>query len=115
MSSNRMESFFENYLFYVEIESAGTTEFRTPIDFESSILLRHKISNKYLSFSTEFEDEENDTTVKLELSDRKTFFKILPCFQYQTKISMKIKFNEDVYLATELNSAKMGFLSLRKS
>ena len=37
----------------------------------------------------------------------------MPCFQYQTKISNKVKFNEDLYLATELNSTKMGYLTLR--
>jgi uncharacterized beta-barrel protein YwiB (DUF1934 family) len=69
MSTNQLESLFENYLFYVEIDSGGSSEFRTPIEFEQNILLRHKISNKYLSYSAEFENEENDTTVKLELSE----------------------------------------------
>lgn len=39
----------------------------------------------------------------------------MPCFQYQTKISNKIKFYEDVYLATELSSAKLGYVSVRPS
>jgi hypothetical protein len=91
MCRNQMESTFENFLFCVEIEAGG--EFRTPIEFEQQIFLRHKTSNKYLSYSSEFENEENDTTVKLELSDAKKHFKVLPCFQYQTKISNKVKFN----------------------
>lgn len=92
MYRNQLESTFENFLFCVEIE-AGASEFRAPIEFEQQIILRHKISNKYLSYSSEFENEENDTTVRLELSDAKTYFKVLPCFQYQTKISNKVKFN----------------------
>lgn len=39
----------------------------------------------------------------------------MPCFQYQTKISNKIKFYEDVFLATELGSAKLGYVSARPS
>lgn len=92
MYRNELESSFENSLFLVEIDS-GANEFRTPIEFEQQIILRHKISNKYLSYSSEFENEENDTTVKLRLSDTKTYFKIFPCFQYQIKISNKVKFN----------------------
>jgi hypothetical protein len=90
-------------------------DFKVPVEFEQGILLRHKISNKYLSFCLDFEEEENDTTVKLELSDRRCFFKFLPCFQYQTKISSKVKFTEDVYLAAEFSSAKLGYVSLRQS
>lgn len=53
MSRNELESSFENSLFLVEIES-GASEFRTPIEFEQQIILRHKISNKYLSYASEF-------------------------------------------------------------
>jgi hypothetical protein len=51
MYRNKMESLFENYLFCVEIE-AGVSDFRTPIEFEQPILLRHKVSNKYLAYSS---------------------------------------------------------------
>ena len=78
-------------------------------------MFRHKISNKYLSHSDDFEEEENDTTYKLKLSHKKHQFKILPCFQYQTKISSKIRFNEDVNLVTQINGAKTGYLSSKKS
>jgi len=40
------------------------------------------------------EEEEKDTKYKLTLGNEKKYFKINPCFQYQTKISNKIKFNE---------------------
>jgi hypothetical protein len=76
-------------------------------------MFRHKITNKYLAFSDEFEEEQNDTTYRLELSEKKCFFKLCPCFQYQTKISSKIKFNEDVYLTSEINTAKLGYISTR--
>lgn len=33
MRTNQLESLFENYLFYVEIDSGGASEFRTPIEF----------------------------------------------------------------------------------
>jgi hypothetical protein len=70
----------------------GIRDFKMAIEFEKPILLKHKLSNKYLAYSNVMEDEENDSTVKLELSDRPCFFKFMPCFQYQTKISNKIKF-----------------------
>jgi hypothetical protein len=38
---------------------------------------------------------------KLVLSSERKHFKINPCYQYQTKISTKIKFNEEIYLSTE--------------
>ena len=62
----------------------------------------------------EYKDEDSDSIVKLELSDKPCSWRITPCFQYQTKISPKVKFNEDVYLATELNSTKLGFVSVRQ-
>jgi hypothetical protein len=65
LSSSELESNFENYLFFVETDTGGSSEFKLPIEFEQGILLRHKVSNKYLSYSTEFEDGESDTTVKL--------------------------------------------------
>lgn len=53
--------------------------------------------------------------MKLELSEKPSFFKFMPCFQYQTKISTKIKFYEDVFLATELSNTKLGYASVRPS
>jgi hypothetical protein len=78
------------------------------------VLFRHRLSNKYLAYSVEYQDESNDSIVKLQLSEKPCFFRIAPCFQYQTKISPKVKFNEDVYLATELNSAKLGFVAVEQ-
>jgi hypothetical protein len=63
----------------------------------------------------EYKDDENDSIVKLQLSDKPCYWKIIPCFQYQTKISPKVKFNEDVYLATELNSTKLGYVTVRQT
>ena len=63
----------------------------------------------------EFEEEENDTTYKLKLSHQKHFFKIMPCFQYQTKISNKIRFNEDVHIVTEISGARIGYLSSQRT
>lgn len=112
LSSGGTQSSFENSLFFVEID-AGEHDFRTAIEFEQNILLRHRISNKYLSYAADFEDEENDSTVRLQLSTRKCYFQILPCFHYQVKISNKIKFGEDVYLATRFESSKFAYLTVR--
>ncbi len=49
------------------------------------------------------------------MSHKKHEFKISPCFQYQTKISTRIRFNEDVHLVTQINGAKNGYLSTKKS
>ena len=35
----------------------------------------------------------------------------MPCFHYQTKISNKIRFNEDVHIVTEISGARTGYLS----
>ncbi len=50
------------------INLGNNREFNLPIEFEQKIMFRHKISNKYLSFSEEFEEEQNDTTYRLQLS-----------------------------------------------
>lgn len=101
-------------MFYAEIEGTSR-DFIMQVEFSQPIYLRHKISNKYLSFSLNFEEETNDTTSKLELSSVKQEFKIFPCFQYQTKISNKVKFNEDIYFGTEINHSKLGYISIRPS
>jgi hypothetical protein len=78
------------------------------------VLFRHRLSNKYLSYSVEYQDDHNDSVVKLTLSDKPCYFKIAPCFQYQTKISPKVKFNEDIYLATEMNSTKLAYVDVEQ-
>lgn len=40
---------------FVLIKKGNNREFNLPIEFEQRIMLRHKLSNKYLSFSSEFE------------------------------------------------------------
>jgi hypothetical protein len=54
LTNHAMEGNFENYLFYVETGSAGDSDFKVFIEFEHTIVFRHKISNKYLSYSAEF-------------------------------------------------------------
>lgn len=114
LTSAVSEKDFENSLFYIELDD-NNREFKSAIEFGQKVILRHKLSNKYLSHSEGFEEEENDTTYMLELSHRKHYFKIMPCFQYQTKISNKIRFNEDVHLVTEISGAKTGYLSSQKT
>jgi len=72
------------------------------------------MSQKYLGLSIDEEDVENDVKFRLELTENKTYFKVIPCFQYQTKISMKIKFNEDIYLSTFVSSRNC-FISISEN
>jgi len=76
-------------------------EFKVAIEYDQPIYLRHKISQKYLSVAVDEEEEEGEIRYKLVLSSERKHFKINPCYQYQTKISTKIKFNEEIYLSTE--------------
>ena len=42
------------------------------------------------------------------LASEKQHFKITPCYQYQVKVSTKIKFNEEVMLTTEYDFSREG-------
>ncbi len=54
------------------------------------------------------EEEEKDTRYKVVLGNERHAFKISPCYQYQTKISHKIKFNEEIFLTTEYAGSRSG-------
>ena len=114
LNSQLSDKNYENCLFYLEIDE-NSRDYKSTIEFGQKIYFRHKISNKYLLHSDDFEEEENDTTFQLKLSHKKHHFKILPCFQYQTKISSRIRFNEEIQLVTEINGAKTGYISSRKT
>jgi hypothetical protein len=68
-------------------------EFNVPIEYDQPIYLRHMISQKYLTLTVD-EEEEKEISYRLVLGTEKKYFRINPCYQYQTKISTKIKFNE---------------------
>lgn len=65
------------------------------------------MSRKYLTISVD-EEEEREIRYKIVLGSEKYYFKIAPCYQYQTKISSKIKFDEEIYLKTCFASSREG-------
>jgi hypothetical protein len=89
-------------------------EFSSPIEYEQSVYFRHKISRKYLCLSID-EEEETDVKYRIALGSEKHSFKITPCYQYQTKISTKIKFNEEIYIKTEYASSRQGTIVFESS
>lgn len=69
------------------------------------------MSRKYLAISVD-EEEEREIRYKIVLGSEKHYFKIAPCYQYQTKISTRIKFNEEIYLKTEYASSREGMVQI---
>lgn len=104
---------FSNCLFTIESEE-GVHQ-NTHVTFGEEFSVRHLKTGKYLAVKVEDAGEEAETVMHLELQERETksIFFFEPCFQYQSKISPKVKYGEEVYMACRIHQSRIGYFSAR--